>query len=77
MKAPVMAALGSPCRIVGVCSEEWSHRLASWATVTGFRYLTINLDDKDQILGIFDQTQSKEQLPQYPTPFRLNAFLRT
>ena len=57
--ANIKAALGSPCRIVGVRSEEWSHRSASWTTVTVFRYLTINSHDKDKILDMLDQLTTK------------------
>jgi hypothetical protein len=59
---------GSPCRIVRVRSEKWLYRSA-WATVTGFRYLTINLDDKDKILDMLNQTHNKEQLQRYPNLF--------
>jgi hypothetical protein len=56
-------------RWFGVRSEEWSHRSASWTTVAGFRYLTINFDDKDQILDMLGQTHNKEKLKQYPNLF--------
>jgi hypothetical protein len=35
----------------------------------GFRYLTINFDDKDQILDMLGQTHNKEQLRQHPNLF--------
>jgi hypothetical protein len=60
-KAPVKAALRSPAALLAFALSKWFHGSALWTSVTGFRYLTINFDDKDQILDMLDQAHNKEK----------------